>query len=701
MRVPSAWPRSRPRSRSSSLSSAAMKTVVARAVEARSRPSTSFAGQAARADGASAVARQLALLLQVLVLARELARVGLLDDAPEVAGRRAARGGIDDGAERRAALGLDQHAVVAMEDQRARVEVVDVARGAEADADDQRMRGGGVRRWHGVSARAAPRSTRRSASSIVSSASTRLAFRFDRADRITDRFECTQDVGGAVTRPRGAAAAPQASTFRTRRPARRRARRRARRGTTTPRRVERRRRRRRAPSAWATAESSRRGRAAEAGRAWSSMRPRAPRCGSSASATRASGRPVGARHDGRADVGRDAAIGEQPVDERRRAAGRARTRWQRERTVGSRSDASVARAASSTAAPGGSSSVFRSAFCPCSFRHSARRRRSATFRAAISGRSVEPARHLARLLGADVAPVLLARDDVARPDACRRRRRVHCAHAPHASPSRGASQTRLAVSARGERRACRRRPVRRQDRRRAGLARDGGRASWRTARSCPTTSASLMRAASSRAQRRRRRCARSTTAASAVESIDDDARRRSARRARGTRRGSARGTRSPRARSDRRLRGARLRAREPDVDRDSRAGTSATGASAVARVARRARGRRRGRARGRSPDTRSSSRRSGRRRRSGRAARAGRITSAHVLGAVGAVRGTARPSGVSGVASAPSSSARIACAGGVPPGSRVSDDDAPARAQARPRASARATTCRSPRCPRT
>ncbi len=44
-----------------------------------------------------------------------------------------------DGADRRAMLGLDQHAIVVVEDQRPGIEVVDVAARPQADADDQGM----------------------------------------------------------------------------------------------------------------------------------------------------------------------------------------------------------------------------------------------------------------------------------------------------------------------------------------------------------------------------------------------------------------------------------------------------------------------------------------------------------------------------------------------------------------------------------
>ena len=97
-------------------SSAATKTVAVLPSNALSTFTSLHCGRRARRASPSAVALQLALALQVAVLAREVARVGLLDDAvqrPASSARRARRHG--DGAERRAALGLDQHAVVAME----------------------------------------------------------------------------------------------------------------------------------------------------------------------------------------------------------------------------------------------------------------------------------------------------------------------------------------------------------------------------------------------------------------------------------------------------------------------------------------------------------------------------------------------------------------------------------------------------------
>src|SRR6266566_3557403 len=123
----------------------------------------------------------LPLALEVLVLARQVARVGLLDDALEGAGGGPQAGRDDHRAERGAALGLDQHAIVAREEERTRIEVVDPAARPEADADRE---GSGLYRllFHGDASRPAlaPRSIARSERSMVSTASMRLAF-FSRA----------------------------------------------------------------------------------------------------------------------------------------------------------------------------------------------------------------------------------------------------------------------------------------------------------------------------------------------------------------------------------------------------------------------------------------------------------------------------------------------------------------------------------------
>src|SRR5213594_2333023 len=123
----------------------------------------------------------LPLALEVLVLARQVARVGLLDDALEGAGGGPQAGRDDHRAERGAALGLDQHAIVAREEERTRIEVVDPAARPEADADRE---GSGLYRllFHGDASRPAlaPRSIARSERSMVSTASIRLAF-FSRA----------------------------------------------------------------------------------------------------------------------------------------------------------------------------------------------------------------------------------------------------------------------------------------------------------------------------------------------------------------------------------------------------------------------------------------------------------------------------------------------------------------------------------------
>src|SRR5947208_3319484 len=118
----------------------------------------------------------LPLALEVLVLAREVARVGLLDDALEGTGGRTRAGQGDDRAERGTALRLHQHPVVTYEDERTRIEVVDPAARPEADADREAS---GLYRalFHGGACVAlAPRSIARSESSMVSTASMRLAF---------------------------------------------------------------------------------------------------------------------------------------------------------------------------------------------------------------------------------------------------------------------------------------------------------------------------------------------------------------------------------------------------------------------------------------------------------------------------------------------------------------------------------------------
>ena len=75
------------------------------------------------------------LALEILVLAAEVPRVSLLDHPLEGA-RLAERSRRDcDRAELGSALGFDQHPVVAVQDQRARIELVDLAAWPEADAD--------------------------------------------------------------------------------------------------------------------------------------------------------------------------------------------------------------------------------------------------------------------------------------------------------------------------------------------------------------------------------------------------------------------------------------------------------------------------------------------------------------------------------------------------------------------------------------
>src|SRR5881392_439307 len=121
----------------------------------------------------------LPLPLEVLILARQVAGVGLLDDALEGTGGGPQVGWDDHRAERGAALGLHQHAIVAHEEERTRIEVVDPAARPEADPDRE---GSGLYRvlFHGDASALAPRSIARSERSMVSTASMRLAF-FSRA----------------------------------------------------------------------------------------------------------------------------------------------------------------------------------------------------------------------------------------------------------------------------------------------------------------------------------------------------------------------------------------------------------------------------------------------------------------------------------------------------------------------------------------
>src|SRR5207253_6182321 len=94
--------------------------------------------EAAPADVLEGRAVRLALALEVLVLTPQVPCVRLLDHPLEGA-RLAERSRRDrDRTELRAALGLDEDAVVAAQDQRARVELVDLARRSEADSDGHR-----------------------------------------------------------------------------------------------------------------------------------------------------------------------------------------------------------------------------------------------------------------------------------------------------------------------------------------------------------------------------------------------------------------------------------------------------------------------------------------------------------------------------------------------------------------------------------
>src|SRR5436309_14757887 len=121
----------------------------------------------------------LPLPLEVLILARQVAGVGLLDDALEGTGGWPQVGRVDHRAERGAALGLPPHTVVAHEEERTRSEVRDPAARPEADPDRE---GSGLYRvlFHGDAPALAPRSIARSERSMVSTASMRLAF-FSRA----------------------------------------------------------------------------------------------------------------------------------------------------------------------------------------------------------------------------------------------------------------------------------------------------------------------------------------------------------------------------------------------------------------------------------------------------------------------------------------------------------------------------------------
>src|SRR5262249_26830653 len=81
-------------------------------------------------------ALQLALALEIAVLAREVPSVGLLHHAVQRAIHRTAVGRHHDRAEARSPLGLDQDPVVPPELQHAGVEVVDLTGRPEPDADD-------------------------------------------------------------------------------------------------------------------------------------------------------------------------------------------------------------------------------------------------------------------------------------------------------------------------------------------------------------------------------------------------------------------------------------------------------------------------------------------------------------------------------------------------------------------------------------
>ena len=80
------------------------------------------------------------LALEVLVLAGEVARVGLLDDSLQRADRRARAGRDHDEPQRGTTLRLHQHAIVPLEDERPRIEVIDPPSWPEADADREGVR---------------------------------------------------------------------------------------------------------------------------------------------------------------------------------------------------------------------------------------------------------------------------------------------------------------------------------------------------------------------------------------------------------------------------------------------------------------------------------------------------------------------------------------------------------------------------------
>src|SRR5437764_4241119 len=141
--------------------------------------------EATAADVLEGRAVRLALALEVLVLSPQVTGVRLLDHPLQDAGLAERSRRDRDRTELRPALGLDQAPVVAAKDQRTRVELVDLAGRTEADSDGHRA----GRRAHACvilihhadpstrSPTVPSRSSARSASSMVSSASTRLAFR--------------------------------------------------------------------------------------------------------------------------------------------------------------------------------------------------------------------------------------------------------------------------------------------------------------------------------------------------------------------------------------------------------------------------------------------------------------------------------------------------------------------------------------------
>src|SRR5437773_1166037 len=274
----------------------------------------------------------LPLPLEVLILARQVAGVGLLDDALEGTGGGPQVGRDDHRAERGAALGLHQHAIVAHEEERTRLAVVDPAARPEADPD------------------------RESSCAVRESSSAPSSRSRGRSRSTSARARFSASPASASARPGD----PSAS-----------------------------------------------------GASWLACSAGTPE----ASSTRTtSGAGSGSR----------------------------RTTWQRERTVGRRSAAEEA-TSTSTVAPGGSSSVFRSAFCACSLRQCASSS-TPTLRAAMSGWSAS------QRVSPRTCSMRMSRRSGSRATRCRSGcvpapTRVQCAQAPHAPPATGAAQRRRAAKA--------------------------------------------------------------------------------------------------------------------------------------------------------------------------------------------------------------------------------------------------------------